>query len=65
MTPEQIADFVIDAHVCRSCGKVFDRVKELHSDEDCAKGYADWDSPSRQQIAEELRVRLIDAMETD
>jgi len=54
-----IANFIIDACKCLSCGEVFDGVNHPHTDEDCIKGRAVWDTPETEEVAYIVRERLI------
>lgn len=54
MTPKQVASFVANAMCCRSCGEVFNSADHPHTDMDCDKGHADWESADQEQIAARL-----------
>lgn len=63
MTPKQVANFVCDAMVCRSCGAVFDKVNNPHFDEDCPKKNASWGPAGKEQIANALYTMLSESKE--
>lgn len=57
--PEQIRNFIINAMKCENCGQVFDSFSDPHTDSDCPKNYAIWDSANQSEIAMEVYKILL------